>query len=369
MRCRRNGDETLSATILEPIGADLDATEKGIKDLSEMASAPASQPSFVGVLKNFFAPMKPPSTCAEKHDTLQNKVAEVDRKVKYQAKKIKKEDRALASDLIRLRNRNEALWYSLLLLSSVLEHSAIKFEESEQAIRYIVDADLRGREITKSLEGVLRHPIWLLRPIPLLEQEGILNKVLLRIRDISLLSRPAGPRGNVAAAAQVAADKTELLEYLVNKFRQSEGALGGIALLLGEWGGANEAQIIGERLLQSHHGDVAFGRDLISALATIGGADAIDALLQVAEIGSDKLRSAALSGLEYLSSGGSKTLTEMPEIPSLSTPEILQAYRNLAERLDRLCRSNQVDEYTRFKTEQLLRSIIHPALNTTSEVA
>jgi hypothetical protein len=93
------------------------------------------------------------------------------------------------------------------------------------------------------------------------------------------------------------------------------------AAALGEWGGDDAARALSD-LLRSERDEtvVLYG---VTALRTIGGPDAVDALTRVIAQGTDAARNAAISALEELVTGGPVDDTEAPILtakPTAPTP-------------------------------------------------
>ncbi|HKG15720.1 MAG TPA: hypothetical protein VKB12_20535, partial [Pyrinomonadaceae bacterium] len=98
--------------------------------------------------------------------------------------------------------------------------------------------------------------------------------------------------------------------------------------------------------------------NLVSALANIGGPDAVEGLLRAAEGGSERVRLVALSGLEALATAGAVAVIEYPEPASIESDEMHEAYVGLAEQLRALVYAQGTPPYVRHKAAELLETVM-----------
>ena len=259
--------------------------------------------------------------------------------------------------MLEIRNEKDEIEYWLTLISPLsTDHQ--KFYE---CIRYIKDSD------SPLTAKILRQPeLWFHNwPASPVDEDwsSLMTSILRKVRNLHLSDRLAGPRGSVAECATIPTERAKFIKDLVNKLQAAEGKLRSeIALTLGEMGGPAEAEVLRAALLDETYKDRKFKLSVISALANLGGPLAVDTLLQVAESNPENLGAAALSSLEFLSSGGSTALTEAPEPPKIDSPELRAAYEKFVERLYQLSRSRSADEYVRHKADQWRQDIM-PALH------
>jgi HEAT repeat protein len=174
--------------------------------------------------------------------------------------------------------------------------------------------------------------------------------------------RMLGPRGTVLKAADADPRREGLVSELLKALAsQTDSSRNEIAPVLGEIGGEDVAAFLADALrseLSARNVDEDYQVYLASALANIGGPDAVEQLLSAAERGSKRVRLVALSGLESLATAGSAALTEYPEPATIESPEMHEAYLRLAERLRALISASDTPSYVRYKAGELLDTIL-----------
>jgi hypothetical protein len=170
-----------------------------------------------------------------------------------------------------------------------------------------------------------------------------------------------GPRGTILDSAEVHPEGndiiTELLTALANPIDVDRKE---VALTLGEIGGGEVAILLADALRVEIEGssiDENYQVYLASALSNLGGPDAVEGLLRASEEGSERVRLAALSGLESLATAGAVALTEYPEPAIINSVEMRNVYVKLAERLSTLIAASTTPDYVSHKAEELLDTI------------
>lgn len=186
---------------------------------------------------------------------------------------------------------------------------------------------------------------------------------LKRLRHQFLKDRKMlGPRGTILESASIRSEGAGLVPELLTAL----GIPGArerreVALTLGELGGDFEAKLLADALCLQLDGastDEDYQTYLASALSRIGGPDAVEGLLLAAERGSERVRLAALSGLEGLATAGAVALTEASEPVSITSEEMRDAYLNLAERLRQISNDRETPPYVCHKSKELLDTIL-----------
>jgi HEAT repeat protein len=186
------------------------------------------------------------------------------------------------------------------------------------------------------------------------EQLKSLRKELIRERGA------LGPRGSVVSSAEVRDQYERFIPELLTRLANANGERKEIALTLSEIGGAEIALFLTDAL-RSEIAEKSINEDyqvyLASALANLGGPHAVESLLGTAEEGSERVRLAALSGLESLATAGSIALTEYPEPATITGEEMRHAYLELAERMSALIDHPATPPYVRHKAIELLETV------------
>src|SRR5215213_2153190 len=186
---------------------------------------------------------------------------------------------------------------------------------------------------------------------------------LRTIREESIDERSLlGPRGTVLDAADVDDKRGGYVpDLLVALVSQPGIDRDEVALTLGEIGGQEAAAFLAAALhseLTSDKADEDYQVNLVSALANIGGPDAVEGLLRAAEGGSERVRLVALSGLEALATAGAVAVIEYPEPASIESDEMHEAYVGLAEQLRALVYAQGTPPYVRHKAAELLETVM-----------
>jgi|GEM_PF-3923565 len=270
------------------------------------------------------------------------------------------------------------------MLNVVVNDAQIPAKESEASVRYVVDDEeliaspsiqegLVDRAIYHS-DPDLRRLAWLFickhyaqnPPLPSggggdfhrkfeIDQLKQLRKKFIAERSV------LGPRGSIQNAAEIRPEAAELATELLEVLANPEGVdRNEVALTLGEVGGPEVALMLADALraeLEENGTDEDYQAYLASALGKLGGPDAIDALLRAAKTGSETVRLSALSGLESLTTDGYVALTEYPEVVTIESAEIREAYFYLAEQLAEVISASEGLPYVRHKAEDLLDNV------------
>jgi hypothetical protein len=189
------------------------------------------------------------------------------------------------------------------------------------------------------------------------------GETLRTIREESIDERSTlGPRGTVLDAADVDGKRGEYVPRLLVALVREPGIdRNEVALTLGEIGGQEAAAFLAAALhseLMSDEADEDYQVNLVSALANIGGPDAVEGLLRAAEGGSERVRLVALSGLEALATTGAVAVIEYPEPAAIESDEMHEAYVGLAEQLRALVYSQGTPPYVRHKAAELLETVM-----------
>lgn len=143
------------------------------------------------------------------------------------------------------------------------------------------------------------------------ENFGIADQILR----FGISSRGTGaPRGNLLRAAETRVHSNDLdgVAALIEKSVDSE-LRQQVALVLGEWGGEREAQKLVEALQREGWQTPVqeqFALHCISALKSIGGRVALQALCDLLRNGSVPIQLSTLNAIEELATGGSETFGE-----------------------------------------------------------
>jgi hypothetical protein len=151
------------------------------------------------------------------------------------------------------------------------------------------------------------------------EKFGIADQILR----FGISSRGTGaPRGNLlhSAETRVPSDDLDGVAALMEKsvdpeFRQQ------VALVLGEWGGEHEAQKLVEAVQREGWqtpDQEQFALHCVSALKSIGGRGALQALCDLLRNGSVPIQLSTLNAIEELATGGSETFGE--SVPHFDPP-------------------------------------------------
>lgn len=189
------------------------------------------------------------------------------------------------------------------------------------------------------------------------------GEALRTIREESISERGVlGPRGTILEPAEVDAKRgghvPELLAALVSQAGDDRNEA---ALTLGEIGDKDVAAFLAAALrseLESNAADEDYQVNLASALANIGGPDAVEGLLHAAKGGSERVRLIALSGLEALATAGAVSVIEYPEPTVIESEEMHDAYIRLAEKLRALASARGTPPYVRHKAVELLETVM-----------
>jgi hypothetical protein len=189
------------------------------------------------------------------------------------------------------------------------------------------------------------------------------GETLRTIREESIDERSTlGPRGTVLDAADVDDKRGEYVPRLLVALVREPGIdRNEVALTLGEIGGQEAAAFLAAALhseLTSGEVDEDYQVNLVSALANIGGPDAVEGLLRAAEGGSERVRLVALSGLEALATAGAVAVIEYPEPAAIESDEMHEAYVGLSEQLRALVYARGTPPYVRHKAAELLETVM-----------
>ena len=161
-----------------------------------------------------------------------------------------------------------------------------------------------------------------------------------------------------------------MVQYLKD---QDQEVRNQVALALGEWGGEEESRALSQILSADPDEDMQLY--CITALRTVGGPTAAEALRQAALKGTEAVRGAAISALEDLVTGGRIDCTEGPDIPlqpEASTVRVSGAVRtrgaiqtrggaetylvsNVADTLQQVRNDKAASDYLRLRAEEVLR--------------
>jgi hypothetical protein len=311
-----------------------------------------------------------------------------------------------------LLNQTKELWKKAhraeYLLNLIVEDSTVPSDDTDASIRFVVeDEALRsspliigelGRQALFGVSPAVRRLPWLniyrqlshgpgtvaalpprtrnRPPSPALFIGGIATgevegATLRNLREEIVGSRKVlGPRGTILEPAAAEEGHESLIPTLLAALVSSGDAdRNEVALTLGEIGGEVVATFLADalrsELTAAARAGVAGGAfeeeylvNLVSALANIGGPDAVQGLLRAAEEGSERVRLVALSGLEALATAGSVALIESPEPVRIDSEEKYQAYLRLAERLRGLTSARVTPAYVRHKARGLLETVM-----------
>ncbi|MBC8031916.1 MAG: hypothetical protein H7Z16_17670 [Pyrinomonadaceae bacterium] len=171
---------------------------------------------------------------------------------------------------------------------------------------------------------------------------------------------PLGPRGSFVDSAHVREGQEKLVSELLTALARAEGDRKEVALTLSEIGGEEVTVFLADALrseIEEDSPDEEYPIYLASALSNLGGADAVEGLLRAADEGAERVRLAALSGLESLATAGSTALLESPEPATIEGEEMRTAFVNLAERLSALIFASETPTYVRHKASELLDAV------------
>jgi hypothetical protein len=187
-------------------------------------------------------------------------------------------------------------------------------------------------------------------------------EMLRRLRRNSIRNRSMlGPRGTILNPAEVYPEGEDVVPELLKALANPLGVeRKEVALTLGEIGGGDVAIFLADALrseIEARSVDEDYQVYLASALSNLSGPDAVEGLLRASEQGSERVRLAALSGLESLATAGTMALTEHPEPATIDSEEMRSAYLRLAERLADLISALTTPAYVRHKAEELLDTI------------
>lgn len=268
------------------------------------------------------------------------------------------------------------------MLNVVLNDLAMPPRETDASIRYVVeDEELLSNTLVQQalVKLALRGPHQIRRlawfnicrrfpqPLPLAEagsgHERWGGDELRSLRDELIGKRSSlGPRGTMLEASEAsdgyAAKIPELLAVMASSPPEDRNEA---AVTLGEIGGEDVAIFLADalqaQLERDGYDDEDYQVYLVSALSNLGGPKAIEGLLQATEKGSERVRLAALSSLEFLATAGSIALTEAPEPAVIENAKMRDAYINLTERLTRLISSGSTPPYVRYKAGELLDTL------------
>lgn len=124
----------------------------------------------------------------------------------------------------------------------------------------------------------------------------------------------AAPRGKIdkPAEARVALDEARRSQAARLLRSRNQDLRKQVALMLGEWGGEPEAQMLANSLREDlrQEADAPFARYCVAALKNIGGQTAAHALCDAVEHGPEAIQLAALNAIEELVTGGSEVYGE-----------------------------------------------------------
>jgi len=256
-----------------------------------------------------------------------------------------------------LKNLADALWYA-----SCLRNPADS-DKFERAVRFVVESYVQDDHILSVRDALFwRHPLWIISFPETLGKGLLMSEALRKIRESAFMSRAPGPRGNITKSAVMPPDKADLVRKIVGWYKDAPAETRSeIALTVGEWGGEAEALLLKKWLNEADGPNESLKRDIIAALANIGGPLAVNTLLEMAKTAPELTALAAIGSLEFLASGGSTSLTELPEPPIIDSLDQWKAYKNLSDRLVEFSNSEIGDEYVRYKAGELV-DIIRPAL-------
>ncbi|MFY9622583.1 MAG: hypothetical protein WAQ99_22390 [Pyrinomonadaceae bacterium] len=168
-----------------------------------------------------------------------------------------------------------------------------------------------------------------------------------------------GPRGSVTIGADrriSAHSATHILEAMALPDIDRNN----LVMVLGEWGGKEDAEALGARLsemLPTDEVENDYQIYLASALSNLGGPDAVEGLLRAAEAGSERVRMVALSGLGSLATAGAVALTEYSEPVTIVSEEMREAYMEIAKRLAALTSAPTTPAHVRHKADELLETL------------
>nr|WP_275994315.1 alpha-isopropylmalate synthase regulatory domain-containing protein [Argonema antarcticum] len=147
----------------------------------------------------------------------------------------------------------------------------------------------------------------------------------------------------------------ELLKYLKDteedtKIRQRA------ASALGKWGGKKEAQKLANILLSEPGKDESLKIACIEALKTIGGIEAVKALVKIAANKNELIdvRYAAVCDLEELGAGGWVDITDKPAPPPRKNITTDEKIRETIETLDKISKDSDEPSYFRYQAEDAL---------------
>jgi hypothetical protein len=269
------------------------------------------------------------------------------------------------------------------LLNVVINDEDLPPIEADRAIRYVADDErLKSSPLIQNALAALaihcddfevRRSAWLqlcrqhAQNPPLSNSDGgghgkFGGQNLKRIRKEFIRGRETlGSRGTITDATEVADEAEALVTDLLSALTKPvDVERKEAALTLGEIGGTEEAILLADALrseIEERSVDEDYQVYLASALSNIGGPDAVDGLLRAAEKGPERVRLAALSGLESLATAGSVALTEYPEPATIYSEEMRDAYIRLAERLSTLISASSTPPYVRHKARELLDTV------------
>lgn len=167
-----------------------------------------------------------------------------------------------------------------------------------------------------------------------------------------------GYRGSVTIAGERRISK-QSANHLLEAIPTFESHRNNLAMVLGEWGGEEEAKALIvrlETLLAEEAASVDFQVHLVSAISNIGGSEVVNALLKATETGAESVRLAALSGLENLGTAASETLTE-PSAPAIISIDMKPSYEAMVQRLGAITRQPNTTPYVIYKVGELLDSL------------
>lgn len=170
-----------------------------------------------------------------------------------------------------------------------------------------------------------------------------------------------GPRGTLLTTAKIAAGAAGIIPHLLAALANPHDVdRNELVLTLGEIGGEDVATFLADSLrieIEERGADKNYQEYLAAALARLGGPQALDALLRVAERAEDEVRLSALSAIESLATGGAIALTEYAEPAILDSDRMRDVYVELAQRLRELLSAGQIAPYVRNKVEELLENV------------
>ena len=223
---------------------------------------------------------------------------------------------------------------------------------TELALLFAVTPDIENSNELKSLHQAAQDDI-IDRLLESTDSSGFHQLAIFGVTIRPIL----GYRGSVTTAAERRISK-QSANHLLEAIPAFELHRNNLALVLGEWGGEEEAKALIVRLetLLAEASSVDFQVHLVSAISNIGGSDVVNALLKATETGAESVRLAALSGLENLGTAGTETLTE-PPAPAIISIDMKPSYEAMVQRLGAITREPNTPPYVIYKAGELLDSL------------